>query len=812
MTDTTTEETTSAKENGARAVRVTNLRQRVSKQPLGRFSEIGVTGLRRNFGRPDDEFLDQLRPADRAEVYREMKRNDPVIGAALSATRLLMLNVDWSVEDAADDRTAEQAGMLVRTSLEDMSWSWQATLDEIISFVPHGFSFHEIVYKRRTGPSRQPGRGSQFNDGMIGWRKFAPRAQHSLHEWMFDDHGGVRAFVQREPNRMETKAIPIQKGLLFRTRHRLSSPEGQALALDTPVPTPNGWTTMGEIGVGDMVYGSDGSIRYVTARSDVWEDRPCYEVVFSTGESVVADANHLWSVTTLYDRQTNKEARTVTTEDIYQHLQGDYARKPSLSVGETPVLDAPAMALPIPPYILGYWLGDGSTHDGSIGCSQEDYDHLKDEAEAAGFEVSEWNSSDNTCYISGLKQLLRRFDLYRNKHIPRRYLRAAPSQRLALLQGLMDSDGSTPTENCKATRYFGCDEQLVDQVQELTRTLGCKPRRRVASPAGKISNTPWGEVTQTKDCHQINVFCRRHLHRLPRKADQQHMMASDRCFNHYIEDVRPVASRDTVCIEVDAPDHQFLVGEGMVPTHNSVLRTVFVPWYRKKKIEEIEGIGIERDLAGMPKAWVPAEFFDESADADQQAAKNRMEDIVRSVRRDEQEGVLLPYETDEDGNPVYGMDLMNTGGQRQFNTNNIITRYDQRIAASMLADFVLLGHDAVGSFALSDSKTRLFSMALDSYLDEVAEVFNRHAIPRLLRLNGLPVEAAPELQHGDVETEDLSELGLFVRRLQQAGLAVFPDDALERELARRSGLPLDEIGEDAENPEEDSPQNAPPGQ
>jgi hypothetical protein len=222
------------------------------------------------------------------------------------------------------------------------------------------------------------------------------------------------------------------------------------------------------------------------------------------------------------------------------------------------------------------------------------------------------------------------------------------------------------------------------------------------------------------------------------------------------------------------------------PEGRSVLRNAYRPWYFKKRIEEIEGIGVERDLAGLPVMRVPARIMRSDASAADQAVFTECKNIVRNVRRDEQEGIVLPSEKDESGTPLYDLQLLSTGGTRQFNTNEIAQRYDQRIAMTVLADFILLGHEKVGSFALSSDKTDIFATALGAWLDDIGETLDL-AVARLLKLNG--VEGKCRFEHGDIETPDLTKLGEFLVKLAGAGMPIFPDDDVENVLRGYAGLP-----------------------
>jgi hypothetical protein len=127
------------------------------------------------------------------------------------------------------------------------------------------------------------------------------------------------------------------------------------------------------------------------------------------------------------------------------------------------------------------------------------------------------------------------------------------------------------------------------------------------------------------------------------------------------------------------------------PQGRSILRNAYRPWFFKKRIEEIEGIGIERDLAGLPVAHVPPELLSSSATAEQKATLAAIKLLVKSIRRDEQEGIVFPLVYDEQGNKLYELELLSTGGSRQFDTNAIITRHSKAIAMTVLADFIFLG-------------------------------------------------------------------------------------------------------------------------
>lgn len=419
-----------------------------SESPRMRYHELGTTGLEHWSGRVDEEFLEELKGDKKHRTIAEITENDPIVGAILFAIQMLIRNVNWRVTAASTDEEDEEAAAFLEECMDDMSQSWENTISEILSFLPHGYSYHEVVYKRRLGKGLDPTKRSKHNDGKIGWRKMPIRSQSTLDHWDIEDDGGIKAFWQRSITNYNLVRIPIERSLLFRTTSHKNNPEGR-----------------------------------------------------------------------------------------------------------------------------------------------------------------------------------------------------------------------------------------------------------------------------------------------------------------------------------------------------SILRNAFRPWYFKKRIEEIEGIGIERDLAGLPVILAPSKIMAADANENDAAMFKALQNIVRNVRRDEQEGVIMPSDRDEKGHLKCELTLLSTGGTRQFDTNQVIGRYEQRMAMTVLADFILLGHEKVGSFALSSSKTDLFSTAIGAWLGEIKSVFNRFAIPRLFEINGLDLENLPTLEHDDIESPDLKELGEYVSKLSASGMSLFPDDDLEDALRKAASMP-----------------------
>ncbi|NLD21619.1 MAG: hypothetical protein GX664_03935 [Bacteroidales bacterium] len=194
------------------------------------YKQLGVSGLRRYGGYVYEEFISDLRWPRAGKVYQEMANNDPVIGSILYLAEMMIRNADWSVEAAGDRRVDKQAAEFLESCMHDMDTSWADTICEILSVLTYGFSFHEIVYKVRRGPNETDGRfRSKYTDGRIGWRRIPVRAQTSLHEWIFDEDGDIKGFVQIAPPDYKKVVIPLSKGLLFRTSVQRDNPEGKSL-------------------------------------------------------------------------------------------------------------------------------------------------------------------------------------------------------------------------------------------------------------------------------------------------------------------------------------------------------------------------------------------------------------------------------------------------------------------------------------------------------------------------------------------------------------------------------------------------------
>lgn len=405
--------------------------------------ETGRIGQRRYGGTLYEEFLPGLRGKRGIAVYDEMSGNDDVVGAVLFAVEMLVRQAAWNVEPGGNTAADRKAAEFVKQCMDDMSETWVDTVSEILSFITFGWSYHEIVYKRRMGKTKDKRTRSKYSDGLIGWMKLPIRAQETLYQWEYDNEDNLLGMTQLAPPDWKICTIPAEKALHFRTKSRKDNPEGK-----------------------------------------------------------------------------------------------------------------------------------------------------------------------------------------------------------------------------------------------------------------------------------------------------------------------------------------------------SILRNAYRSWYFKKRIQEIEGIGVERDLAGLPVIHTPEDMdIWDREDPHMVQMYAEMEKMVKSIRRDEMEGVILPCN--------FKLELLSSGGARQFDTNAIIERYDTRIAMTVLADFIFLGHQQTGSFALSSDKTELFAAAIGAFLDIICETFNSQGIPQLIDINSRHFEGIteyPKMTHGDIEDMDITKVSAFIRDMTGIGVLV-PDDGLEDYIRQVGHLP-----------------------
>ena len=352
---------------------------------------------------------------------------------------------------------------------------------------------------------------------------------------------------------------------------------GKALALDTPIPTPTGWTSMGDLQIGDEVFTPYGDICKVFAATEVMHGRPCYEIEFSSGEKIVCDAEHQWFVRDVI----REKSRTVTADEIFKS-HGRQKRN-RFAIRNTFPIGTPAKDLPIDPYILGVWLGDGNSRNGYVTSHENDATELLSQIEKRGYSATVYAPRHGTksCVLAirgpdgvSLENYLRSVKVGSEygKHIPPEYLRASVEQRRELLRGLADTDGSMYGRNGRAVQICSSFPRLAQGITELVRTLGYRPRPRSRETWYKKN----GARKRCLDSHKIefttyepeNVFTfKRKIDVIKRGADTAERKSQVN--SRFIVAIKPVDSVPVRCIQVDDAFGMFLCGEGMIPTHNS---------------------------------------------------------------------------------------------------------------------------------------------------------------------------------------------------------------------------------------------------
>ncbi|MDL4773431.1 replicative DNA helicase [Actinomadura xylanilytica] len=376
---------------------------------------------------------------------------------------------------------------------------------------------------------------------------------------------------------------------------------GKATALDTPLPTPAGWTTMGEVGVGDHLIGADGRPTRVVAATEVMRGRPCYEVEFSDGEVIVVDAQHEWRTTAragggapagerehadrrangwrtgARHRVTHRETALPGRIESFHPLRTRPGGLGTFGLGLKSGLSSPhghaTLELPAR-HAARHGRPAGAESRPAVRTTERIAASLRCEGDGRpnhAVEVAEpfdLPSADLPVdpYVLGAR--LGGGD-GRGAHIPAAYLRASGAQRRALLAGLLDTGGLV--DGTGRVRFAPSTRRLAEGVHELILTLGYR--------ATMTAERPEGAGTAAR--HQVGFAPAETVFRTPGKAARQRAAAgTTRVVRagagvRHIVDVRPVESVPVRCVQVDNDDHMYLAGRSCVPTHNSTLALDF---------------------------------------------------------------------------------------------------------------------------------------------------------------------------------------------------------------------------------------------
>nr|WP_042183891.1 replicative DNA helicase [Kibdelosporangium sp. MJ126-NF4]CEL15943.1 Replicative DNA helicase [Kibdelosporangium sp. MJ126-NF4]CTQ93867.1 Replicative DNA helicase (EC 3.6.1.-) [Kibdelosporangium sp. MJ126-NF4] len=417
---------------------------------------------------------------------------------------------------------------------------------------------------------------------------------------------------------------------------------GKALALDTPLPTPAGWTTMGEVKVGDQLLDASGKPTTVVAATDVMHSRPCYEVEFSDGTVITADAEHQWLTDTRASRRDRRIAAEIrTTRELASTVRCATADgRANHSVTNTKPLELPERELLLPPYVLGAWLGDG--HSASARFATADPEiiwYIESEGIDAfprGNMLYQLRVPDTheiverECVVCGkpfYPQTSQVRSCGRSCGAKAQHVSAPvppptcpdcgkPSSGLRQCQGCRDHHGTVnamlrsvgvlndkhiPADYLRASvsQRRALLAGLLDTDGTVTASGSAQftsTNRRLAQDTheliislgyrcGITTKRVKGRSAETSTCFTLTFTTQDRVFWLERKHLLHKELLTGRPQRpraRYVVDVRPVASVPVRCVEVDNTDHLYLASRSMIPTHNS---TLGLDWARSCSIK-----------------------------------------------------------------------------------------------------------------------------------------------------------------------------------------------------------------------------------
>ena len=379
----------------------------------------------------------------------------------------------------------------------------------------------------------------------------------------------------------------------------------KCLCIDTLIPTDNGFKKMKDIKVGDKVFNTNGDIVKVVFASDIMYNHKCYKITFNNGEEVFCDDEHIWNVSTIASRKSNNRSKNpqplyqnIVTKDMVNNV--DNLRKNGKHEYNYRILNPKPIQstkkdLPIPPYTLGAWLGDGISKSGSIsGMDQEVFDRIsKDGYELRLQPSSVVDNNKSVVYgILGLQKQLRENNLLKNKHIPDIYLFGSAEQRLDLLSGLMDTDGTIRKNGSMS--FTNTNKQIIDSIKILLASLGIQSGLKYYNKE---------QIKGEKDAYEVAFITTLPIFNVQRKKDRQKDVISSKKESRSIIDIKEVESFPVKCIKVDDKDGLFLCSEYFIPTHNTGLYKIPKPLKiatatKKGYDEAYPGDGIRLDHPG----------------------------------------------------------------------------------------------------------------------------------------------------------------------------------------------------------------------
>ncbi len=803
------------------------------------FSEIGTAAMRRWGGSVQEERIRELQGYEGRQLLHEMRINNPVISAVFLAIENALRRVTWRVAPKSEATPDKECARFVESCLYDMSCSWNEQLQYILSFLEYGFSTVEIVVKRRLGAdppkyTSDPA-PSQYDDNRIGWRKWAYRPAESLsqgNEWIFDASGGIQG-IRQAPIFGEDKGvreIPIKKLLLFRTN--VLSPEG------TPIHRSGfvSWwyvKNLQEIeGISierslaglPVVYLGDGT-KKTGSNSDYTQAKDMVVNLRSDEQAGV--------VIPYPKLGTSSDGRGMLLELLASPGRLPFNAQPLSAkiltpngwkiMGDICIGDEIACPLGYKSIVTGVFprgqrpvyrvvLNDGAstlvdaehlwvvTNNIWRFRANKEKNHLrKAHPILADYKVL------NTLEVQAETQK-RRYRISKLHLPPIKPIEFYPRQALPVdpyVLGVLLGDGWC-NANGGAPRFASADHEVADEVQKrLPRDFSLT--EYVQESAGKAKIYRIGYIKSgvassfRKDIEQLGLAGKGAKEKfipeiylwsdIQSRIDLlQGLMDTDGTIGE-----RTHASFTTVSKNLADGIMQLISSLG--GTAKLSVGKSFSP---RRPREGQTGIYYKVGNIHLPSDIIPFKLPRKANRFRGDIYANRNKNIVSIKYVGEMEvqciSVSSPsrmYITD---------DFIPT-----HNTSEVIRRYQKELALSMLASFILLGMDAVGSYALGRLQADIFVLAVSAWATNIAEIINRHAIPRLLKYNVFPgITGMPTLVPSDVGIPNLEEMAYYVNTLVNAGVLV-PDKEVERHLRQIAHLPqkIESAEDEAGNEEQE---------
>ena len=374
---------------------------------------------------------------------------------------------------------------------------------------------------------------------------------------------------------------------------------GKGVALDEKLPTPNGWRKMGDLHVGDVVFGQDGTPSTIIAESEIF-DKPTYRITFEDGASFKVTDDHIWTVQTKRSRRCAKDYLPGKTNQVKnrKYREGGWFETTTQEMFDDPFfvtqrkdgkgveykyrvpmnmpVEYPEKDLPVDPYTLGYWIGDGSKGYSTVTVDWNDLEEAIANIEANGHvcnvfkrngeKAATVNIDANTCegkHSNAFLNNMREIGVLNNKHIPDMYLQGSIDQRIELLCGLMDTDGYV--SKAGQCQFIQKNEAIVDQFVELCSSLGIKANK--SSKIARCNGKPAGRVYMVEFWTDKDHSC---FH-LSRKHNRLKDKLAPRMSCKSIVKIERIPNEPTKCIAIDNPSHLYLVGHQYTATHNTAI-------------------------------------------------------------------------------------------------------------------------------------------------------------------------------------------------------------------------------------------------